>query len=27
VRSPMSFSDANLSLGRTAPTLGQDDAG
>jgi crotonobetainyl-CoA:carnitine CoA-transferase CaiB-like acyl-CoA transferase len=26
VRSPMSFSDANLSLGRTAPTLGQDDA-
>ena len=26
VRSPMSFSDANLSLSRTAPTLGQDDA-
>jgi crotonobetainyl-CoA:carnitine CoA-transferase CaiB-like acyl-CoA transferase len=27
VRSPMSFSDANLSLGRTAPKLGQSDAG
>ena len=26
VRSPMSFSDADLSIGRTAPRLGQDDA-
>jgi crotonobetainyl-CoA:carnitine CoA-transferase CaiB-like acyl-CoA transferase len=26
VRSPMSFSDAYLSIGRTAPRLGQDDA-
>lgn len=27
VRSPMTFSEADLSLGRTAPKLGQDDAG
>jgi crotonobetainyl-CoA:carnitine CoA-transferase CaiB-like acyl-CoA transferase len=27
VRSPMSFSGADLSLGRTAPKLGQSDAG
>ena len=26
VRSPMSFSDADLSISRTAPRLGQDDA-
>jgi crotonobetainyl-CoA:carnitine CoA-transferase CaiB-like acyl-CoA transferase len=26
VRSPMSFSDSDLSIGRTAPRLGQDDA-
>jgi crotonobetainyl-CoA:carnitine CoA-transferase CaiB-like acyl-CoA transferase len=25
VRSPMTFSGADLALGRTAPTLGQDD--